>query len=156
MFELISARAKWGDHVPFDARWLAVHCQRRAAASFGKKCGRRCLLTRRHAGSVHGLPISQAMLPILAKAVTVPSMSTMNVSLPDDLQAFVDAQVTECGYGTNSDFLRELIRRDRDRLRLRDLLLAGAASALGAPADADYFEGLRADVPDRLKVRARG
>ncbi len=32
---------------------------------------------------------------------------------------------------------------DQDRLKLRNLLLAGAASAPAAPADADYFQGLR-------------
>ena len=96
------------------------------------------------------------MLPKFAKAVKVPSMSTMNISLPDDLKAFVDAQVTQGGYGTNSEYLRELIRRDRDRLRLRDLLLAGAASTPGVRADANYFEGLRAGVLNRLKARARG
>ncbi|HWR86987.1 MAG TPA: type II toxin-antitoxin system ParD family antitoxin [Acidiferrobacterales bacterium] len=83
-------------------------------------------------------------------------MSTMNISLPDDLKAFVDAQVTQGGYGTNSEYLRELIRRDRDRLHLRDLLLAGAASAPGAAADAAYLEGLRAGVRKRLKPSVRG
>jgi antitoxin ParD1/3/4 len=39
-------------------------------------------------------------------------MSTMNISLPDALKAFVDAQVTQGGYGTSSEYVRELIRRD--------------------------------------------
>jgi Arc/MetJ-type ribon-helix-helix transcriptional regulator len=51
-------------------------------------------------------------------------MSTMNFSFPDDLKAFVDAQVTQGGHGTNSEYPRELIRRDRDRQHLRDLPLA--------------------------------
>ncbi|MCU0973501.1 MAG: type II toxin-antitoxin system ParD family antitoxin [Burkholderiales bacterium] len=58
-------------------------------------------------------------------------MSTMNISLPDTLKAFVDEQVTQRGYGTSSEYVRELIRRDQDRVQLRDLLLAGAASAAG-------------------------
>ena len=37
-----------------------------------------------------------------------------------------------------------MIRKDRDRQRLRAVLLEGAASEPGAPADAAYFEGLRA------------
>lgn len=95
-------------------------------------------------------------MPKFAKPITVWSMSTMNISLPEDLKAFVDAQVTQGGYGTNSEYLRELIRRDRDRQRLRDLLLAGAACAPDAPADADYFEDLRAGVRKRLKPHGRG
>ncbi|MCE5364445.1 MULTISPECIES: type II toxin-antitoxin system ParD family antitoxin [Pseudomonas] len=73
-------------------------------------------------------------------------MSTMNISLPDTLKSFVDEQVNQRGYGTSSEYVRELIRKDQDRQHLRGLLLAGAASAPAAPADADYFESLRARV----------
>lgn len=70
-------------------------------------------------------------------------MTTMNISLPDSLKAFVDEQVVQRGYGTSSEYVRELIRRDQDRLHLRGLLLAGAASAPTAVADDAYFDGLR-------------
>jgi len=83
-------------------------------------------------------------------------MSTMNVSLPDTLKSFVDEQVSQRGYGSSSEYVRELIRRDQDRLQLRGLLLAGAASAPTAPADAAYFEGLRARVRKVAKAGARG
>lgn len=73
-------------------------------------------------------------------------MSTMNISLPESLKGFVDEQVSLRGYGTSSEYVRELIRKDQDRQQLRSLLLAGAASPQAAPADADYFESLRARV----------
>jgi len=38
--------------------------------------------------------------------------------------------------------VRELIRNDQDRLRLRSLLLEGAASAPSEPADPAYFDAL--------------
>ena len=82
-------------------------------------------------------------------------MSTMNVSLPSSLKDFVDAQVAERGYGTSSEYVRELIRRDQDRLHLRGLLLAGASSKPTAAADARYFEGLRSRVRKQAKSRAR-
>jgi antitoxin ParD1/3/4 len=66
----------------------------------------------------------------------------MNISLPDELKDFVEEQV-KGGYGTSSEYVRELIRKDQDRLRLRDLLLAGAASPPAAPVDATYFKRLR-------------
>jgi antitoxin ParD1/3/4 len=69
-------------------------------------------------------------------------MSTMNISLPEELKDFVDEQVKR-GYGTSSEYVRELIRKDQDQLRLRELLLAGAASPPAAPADATYFRKLR-------------
>ncbi|HRH81026.1 MAG TPA: type II toxin-antitoxin system ParD family antitoxin [Thiobacillaceae bacterium] len=79
-------------------------------------------------------------------------MSTMNISLPDSLKSFVDEQVVQRGYGTSSEYVRELIRKDQDRTRLRGLLLQGAESAPGKPADAAYFGGLR----DRVQRRKTG
>lgn len=70
-------------------------------------------------------------------------MTTMNISLPDALKAFVDEQVAGRGYSTSSEYVRELIRRDQDRLHLRGLLLDGASSAPTAAIDQIYFEGLR-------------
>ncbi len=67
----------------------------------------------------------------------------MNISLPDTLKSFVDEQVSQRGYGTSSEYMRELIRKDKDGQQLRGLLLAGAASASTAPADGSYFESLR-------------
>ena len=82
-------------------------------------------------------------------------MSTMNISLPDTLKAFVDEQVSRRGYGTSSEYVRELIRKDRDRLQLRGLLLAGAASNPAAPADAGYFDGLRDRVRKAANANAK-
>jgi antitoxin ParD1/3/4 len=73
-------------------------------------------------------------------------MSTMNISLPDSLKDFVDQQVNERGYGTSSEYVRELIRKDKDRLQLRGLLLAGAESAPTEPVDEAYFDRLRRKV----------
>ena len=70
-------------------------------------------------------------------------MTTMNISLPDALKSFVDEQVTQRGYGTSSEYVRELIRKDQDRTRLRGLLLQGAESAPGKPVDKTYFDDLR-------------
>lgn len=83
-------------------------------------------------------------------------MSTMNISLPDTLKSFVDEQVSERGFGTSSEYIRELIRKDQDRQRLRGLLLAGAASAPGSPASPAYFEGLRDRVRKAATSVSRG
>ena len=71
-------------------------------------------------------------------------MTTMNVSLPAELKAFVDAQVERGGYGSTSEFVRDLIRREQDRQALRALLLDGASSPAGPIADQSYFSALRA------------
>lgn len=70
----------------------------------------------------------------------------MNISLPETLKAFVDSQITERGYGTSSEYVRDLIRKDQDVQRLRRLLLDGAESPLGATLDEAYFDALRERV----------
>ena len=83
-------------------------------------------------------------------------MSTMNISLPEGLKSFVDKQVNQRGYGTSSEYVRELIRMDQDRLRLRGLLLDGASSAAAEPVGPSYFETLRRSVRKGRKARVRG
>lgn len=86
------------------------------------------------------------MLPIFAIREYSASMSTMNISLPEALKSFVDQQVAGRGFGTSSEYVRELIRKDQDRQRLRGMLLEGGRSAAGSTADAAYFERLRSRV----------
>ena len=80
-------------------------------------------------------------------------MSTMNISLPESLRSFVDEQVRSRGYGTSSEYVRELIRKDQDRMRLRSLLLEGASSTPGPVADRAFFDGLRAGVQGRASAK---
>jgi len=78
-------------------------------------------------------------------------MGTMNISLPDSLREFVDQQVERAGYGTSSEYVRDLIRRDQEREHLRGLLLRGAASRPVGEADEGYFASLR----DRVRKAAK-
>jgi antitoxin ParD1/3/4 len=73
-------------------------------------------------------------------------MATMNISLPDELRAFADHQVASHLYSSSSEYVRELIRRDRENVRLREAVLDGIRSGDGSEMDAAYF--------DRLRVRA--
>ena len=74
-------------------------------------------------------------------------MSKTTISIPEDLQEFVDHRVDECGHRSSSEYILELIRKDQEGLdRLRALLLEGALSPLEGPADAAYFERLRERV----------
>lgn len=73
----------------------------------------------------------------------------MNISLPDALKSFVDTQVATRGFGTSSEYVRELIRKDQDVQRLRNLIMDGAASPIAGEAGEDYFDGLRKLATDR-------
>ena len=62
--------------------------------------------------------------------------TTMNISLPDTLKAFVDQRVSDRGYGSHSEYVRDLVRKDeieaaKDELRAK--LANGLASPPGKP-----------------------
>ena len=82
-------------------------------------------------------------------------MSTMNISLPESLRDFVDDQVATRGYGTSSEYVRELIRRDQSRQRLRALLEAGAGSPVASTLDRPFFDRLRSRVQAGTRPTAR-
>ena len=42
-------------------------------------------------------------------------MTTLNISLPDDLKAFIEAQVAEEGYASASEYLQAVLRDARMR-----------------------------------------
>ncbi len=75
-------------------------------------------------------------------------------SLPDALKNFIDEQVSHRGYGTSSEYVRDLIRKDQDRQHLRNLLKAGASSKLTQPTNTTYFDGLRDRVRKTTKSRS--
>lgn len=60
--------------------------------------------------------------------------TTMNISLPDSMRAFVDERLESDGYGTASEYIRDLIRADQKRHddeRLEELLLERLQSGSG-------------------------
>ena len=62
----------------------------------------------------------------------VMSMTSMNISLPQDLKEYIEQQ-TKAGYSTPSEYVRELIRGDRKRRakeRIDALLLEGLGAGL--------------------------
>lgn len=55
-------------------------------------------------------------------------MTSINISLPDSMKAYIEEQVNQGGYSTVSEYFRELIRQDQKRKateRLETMLLEG-------------------------------
>ena len=73
-------------------------------------------------------------------------MTTVNITLPDSLQSFVDQQVAERGFETCSEYIRDLLQRELDRQKLRNLVLEGVNSPPVGVVDAEYFDQLRERV----------
>lgn len=48
----------------------------------------------------------------------IPNMATMNISLPDEMRAHVEAQVRSGQFANASDYVRSLIRYDQREIEL--------------------------------------
>jgi antitoxin ParD1/3/4 len=60
-------------------------------------------------------------------------MATLNISMPDELRAFIEARVNMGDYQSASDYLRDLIRHDREEMDR--LLMEGLESGKIVPLD---------------------
>jgi antitoxin ParD1/3/4 len=69
-------------------------------------------------------------------------MSSVSISLPASLRAFVERRAEEQGYGTVSDYFRDLVLKDQKRqgeARLEELLLEGLNSGESIEATPEYI-----------------
>jgi antitoxin ParD1/3/4 len=48
-------------------------------------------------------------------------MATMNISLPEEMKAFVEAQMSRDGFASASEYFRTLIREEQRRRARREL-----------------------------------
>ncbi len=88
-------------------------------------------------------------LPSLAVRATVLLMTSMNVSLPEELKAFVDLRLDNDGFSSVSEYVRMLIRQDREnqsREQLRVALIQGLTSGEPVKADASYWKNKQAHL----------
>ncbi len=82
-------------------------------------------------------------------------MTSMNISLPEGLKSYVEAQAKD-GYSTPSEFVRELIRLDQKRRaheRLEQLLLEGLDSGEPILADEAFWTNLKNDALAQIATR---
>lgn len=85
-------------------------------------------------------------------------MASLNVNMPKDLREFVDKRTEKGGFGTPTEYVRDLIRRDRDEQREREieeLLLAGLKSGKAKGDVKGMFARLRARVDELEASRQR-
>ncbi len=84
-------------------------------------------------------------------------MTTLTISLPDSLKAFIDKQMAAKGYGNVSEYFRTLVRDAQAReeeARLEALLLEGLATQR-LPLDEAFLKGLTAKTEAILEKRQR-
>jgi antitoxin ParD1/3/4 len=78
-------------------------------------------------------------------------MAQLNVSLPADLQRYVDGRVSDAGFADPADYLRALIERDQhsyeaDVRHVRRLVEQGIASGIVDREPEDVLDEIIADI----------
>lgn len=84
-------------------------------------------------------------------------MTTLNISLPDKMRAFVENKIKRGSYGTISEYIRELIRDDeRAEQEWLDKLIAEAyASGSPDPHTKEDIDAAREETLRRIAARSK-
>jgi antitoxin ParD1/3/4 len=82
------------------------------------------------------------------------AMTSLNISLPEALKDYVEGQVATGDWGTPSEYVRELIRQDKER-RLGDLEQELIAAVKGGKIEVPVAEIRRKGLVSALRERAR-
>ena len=84
------------------------------------------------------------------------AMTSLNISLPEPLKQYIEGQVASGDWGTPSEYIRELIRQDKER-RLhtleQDLLAAAKGPKIELAVAEVRRKGLVAALRDRTRRR---
>ena len=82
------------------------------------------------------------------------SMTSLHISLPEALKEYVERQVASGDWGTPSEYVRELIRQDKER-RLGNLEQDLIAAAKGPTIELPVAEIRKKGLISTLRERAR-
>jgi antitoxin ParD1/3/4 len=71
-------------------------------------------------------------------------MATMNISLPDEMESFIEGQVATGQFSDASDYIRDIVRDRQSKVdRLRALLEEGEASGISPRSFDEIMEGIK-------------
>ena len=82
-------------------------------------------------------------------------MTSLNISLPENLKAYVEGQVATGDYGTPSEYIRELIRKDKEQ-RKADLERELLKGLEGPHFELDMREARKKGLVNVLREKAQG
>jgi antitoxin ParD1/3/4 len=80
------------------------------------------------------------------------AMTSLNISLPEALKQYVEGQVASGDWGTPSEYIRELIRQDKER-RLHTLEQELIAAAKGPMIEVPLAEIRKKGLVAALRAR---
>ena len=83
-------------------------------------------------------------------------MATMNVSLPDPMKEWVEAQARGGRYSNASDYVRDLIRRDQERAAKIAHMQRLVDEGLGSGVSGEFMDDIEAAARAELRSGKSG
>lgn len=82
-------------------------------------------------------------------------MPSMSVSLSDKMRGFIKSRVEGGDYHNESEYIRDLVRRDQERLKNEDALMAELDAAMASGISDQTLPDIMREVKERLKADGR-
>lgn len=90
------------------------------------------------------------------KQDTKDQMTSMNISVPESMKEFIEEEVSSGGYGTASEYVRELVRdakKQKEEERLEKLLLEALESGPASPMTKKDWEAIKQRGLERIQKK---
>jgi antitoxin ParD1/3/4 len=90
------------------------------------------------------------------KQDTKDQMTSMNISVPESMKTFIEDEVSSGGYGTASEYVRELVRdakKQKEEERLEKLLLEAIESGPATPMTKKDWEAIKQRGLERIQKK---
>ena len=90
------------------------------------------------------------------KQDTKDQMTSMNISVPESMKEFIEDEVSSGGYGTASEYVRELVRdakKQKEEERIEKLLLEALESGPALPMTKKDWEAIKQRGLERIHAK---
>jgi len=87
---------------------------------------------------------------------TKDQMTSMNISVPESMKEFIEDEVSSGGYGTASEYVRELVRdakKQKEEERIEKLLLEALESGPASPMTKKDWEAIKQRGLERIHAK---
>jgi antitoxin ParD1/3/4 len=85
-------------------------------------------------------------------------MDKLDISLPDQIQAFINEQIAVGGYNNASEYIQHLLLQEQERIakkRVEMLLIEGIESGESIEATPEWWEQKRSGLINGLQTREK-
>ncbi|MGH9845162.1 MAG: ribbon-helix-helix domain-containing protein [Blastocatellia bacterium] len=93
-----------------------------------------------------------------ARNMETDTMTNMNLSFPESVREFIEEQVSAYGFGTASEYLRQLVLQDKKRQeqeKLEAMLLKAMEGGTRIEITEGYWDRKKAELAARCGAKAQ-